>query len=373
MLLKIIYLCVGLISVGTGSAGIFLPVLPTIPLYLLAAFCFTKSSEPFSKWFTGTKLYKKHIEGYAKNQAMTLKSKLAILISVTVMLLMAYIFINVLAMRIMIAFLLLLKYLYFFIKIKTIRVDKPNYKQKIINRERVMKKIILLALGFILIFALTACGGDNSLSDNPPAFIADNTNNSELSDSGEAAETKTESHILIAYFTNPEPDGVDAVAGASRVVVNGEIFGNTQFIARIIQHETKGELFRIDTTHTYPSRGDGLMELADQELKNNIRPELTERIENIDKYEVVFLGFPNWWADMPAALYTFLEEYDLSGKTLIPFCPHGGSGFSGTLRTIANLQPNATVSDKSFTISRDSVANGENDVIAWLRDLGYAE
>jgi flavodoxin len=254
-----------------------------------------------------------------------------------------------------------------------------------------MKKLVAFMLSVILLLSLSACNGDSGQSDNPSATPSGssasepgNTNGSADGQSNQSNDPTSEpgntdgsadggSSILIAYFTNPEPDGVDAVARASRVVIDGEVVGNTQYIAQIIGQTTGGDLFQIDTVHTYPSRDGGLMELADEELKKNVRPELTASVENMDSSDIVFLGFPNWWADMPAALYTFLEAYDLSGKTIIPFCPHGGSGFSGTLKKIADLQPNAMMSDKSFSISRDRVANGESDVIAWLKDLGYVE
>jgi flavodoxin len=183
-----------------------------------------------------------------------------------------------------------------------------------------------------------------------------------------AAGPSENGKILIAYFTNPEPDGVDAVARASRVVVGGEVLGNTQFIARIIQDEAGGDLFEIKTVKPYPPRPE-LMELGMTEKRQNARPELSTRIENLEDYNVIFLGYPNWNADLPMAVYTFLEQYDFSGKTIIPFCPHGGSGFSGTIRSIASSQPNATVITNGFTVSRDGVPNSANDVRNWVRSL----
>lgn len=77
-----------------------------------------------------------------------------------------------------------------------------------------------------------------------------------------------------------------------------------------------------------------------------------------------------WWGDLPMPLYTFLEEYDLSGKTIIPFCPHGGSGFSRTESTIAQMQPGATVSENGLTISRNDVAQSREQVAQWAAGLG---
>ena len=111
---------------GLGTVGIYLPILPTTPFYILATFCFAKGSTRFHRWFTSTKLYKKHLESFVSNRSMTLRSKLMILIPVTVMLTLACVIINVPAMRIVIAILLIVKYWYFIFKIKTITPVKKN-------------------------------------------------------------------------------------------------------------------------------------------------------------------------------------------------------------------------------------------------------
>ena len=94
------------------------------------------------------------------------------------------------------------------------------------------------------------------------------------------------------------------------------------------------------------------------------------KIENPDSYDVIFLGYPNWNADLPMPLYTFLEEYNFSGKTIIPFTTHGGSGFSRTIQTISDLQPNATVVSDGLSISRNSVIGAEGEVVEWVNELG---
>lgn len=111
------------------------------------------------------------------------------------------------------------------------------------------------------------------------------------------------------------------------------------------------------------------LEFAYEELQEDARPELVTQIENLDSYDTIFLGFPNWNADLPMPLYTFLEEYDFSGKTIIPFTTHGGSGFSGTIRTIESLQPDAAVMEDGLSVSRNSVEGAQNDVIDWVSGL----
>lgn len=166
-----------------------------------------------------------------------------------------------------------------------------------------------------------------------------------------------------------ETDGVDTVAGASRIAIGGEVLGNNQYIAQIIQRETGGELFSIETVQDYPTTHEPLLEFAYNEKAGDARPDLATSIENPDDYDVIFLGFPNWNADLPMPLYTFLEEYDFSGKTILPFTTHGGSGFSRTIQTIAALQPNATVISDGLSISRNSVAGAEGEVVDWVGGL----
>lgn len=216
-----------------------------------------------------------------------------------------------------------------------------------------MKRLTAILLSALLVLSLAACG---------------NSNQNAVEDT--LAEMEAGSgNILIAYFSVMETDGVDTVAGASRVAVDGEVLGNNEYIARIIQRETGGNLFAIETVQDYPTTHEPLLEFAYDEKADNARPELVAQIENLDSYDVIFLGYPNWNADLPMPLYTFLEEYDFSGKTIIPFTTHGGSGFSRTIQTISELQTGATVLSDGFSISRNSVANAENDVVQWVRGL----
>lgn len=246
-----------------------------------------------------------------------------------------------------------------------------------------MKKTISMFLALILVCILSACGTEaneqdtsknsnntNNASTQPAEYSADTENNSTAQDDVES------SHILIAYFSVPEDvstDGVDAVAGASVVVKDGARMGNTEYVAKLIQKNIGGDLFRIETVDNYPLDHDDLVDLAADEQDEDKRPELLSKIDNIDQYDTVILGYPNWWADLPMPVYTFLESYDLSGKTVIPFVTHGGSGFSSTVRTISKLQSGAKVSDNTLSLSRNSVADCEAQVTEWVQSLGIAE
>ena len=116
-------------------------------------------------------------------------------------------------------------------------------------------------------------------------------------------------------------------------------------MAYVIQENTGENIFRILPETPYPTDHSNLVDLAQDEQRNNARPKIKDEIENFSDYETVFVGYPNWWGDMPMILYTFFDTYDFSGKAIIPFNTHGGSGFSGMISTIRNLEPNATVKD----------------------------
>lgn len=233
-----------------------------------------------------------------------------------------------------------------------------------------MKKITAILLFALLALSLAACA-DNSpqKEEEGPAetgSAAPAAENTRVRDTAASDGGK----ILIAYFSVMETDGVDTVAGASRVAVEGELLGNDQYIAQMIQEETGGDLFAIETVQEYPTTHDPLLESAYEEKAEDARPELASQIEDLDSYDVIFLGYPNWNADLPMPLYTFLEEYDFSGKTVIPFTTHGGSGFSGTIQSISELQPGATIVMDGLSISREDVADAKSDVEDWVDSLG---
>lgn len=241
-----------------------------------------------------------------------------------------------------------------------------------------MKKLTAVFFSLLLVLSLAACGnGNQNTAGDTPTAIETGTPPTEAGDSSaeniaenEAGNTESteagNSNILIAYFSVMETDGVDTVAGASRVAVDGEVLGNNEYIAQIIRGETGGDLFAIETVQEYPTTHDSLLDFAYNEKADNARPELATHIENPDSYDVIFLGFPNWNADLPMPLYTFLEEYDFGGKTIIPFTTHGGSGFFRTIQTISELQPDATVISDGLSISRNSVSGAESDVVDWV-------
>lgn len=144
------------------------------------------------------------------------------------------------------------------------------------------------------------------------------------------SDTKNKS--LIAYYSRKGQNYLDGS------IVNLPI-GNTEVAAKKIQELTGGDLFHIDTVAVYPHDYTETTEVAMTEKKTNARPDLTDVVDDMDAYDVIYLGYPNWWGTFPMAVFTFLESYDFSGKTIIPFCTHEGSGLGNSERDIKKACP----------------------------------
>lgn len=164
---------------------------------------------------------------------------------------------------------------------------------------------------------------------------------------------------LIAYFTR---EGYNYVSGN---IVNLTV-GNTEVAAKMLQKITEADLFRIEAVKTYPEDYTKCTEVAKKELQQNARPDLTSAVNDMDSYDVIFLGYPNWWGTFPMAVFTFLESYDLSRKTIIPFCTHEGSGMSSSESDIKKLCPGAKV-EKGLAIKGSSVKGAEKDIYKWAQ------
>ena len=238
-----------------------------------------------------------------------------------------------------------------------------------------LKRRFLIMLAVVMIISMFTGCGSASVKNNQTTKNDSTEKSSDIDSSSnavtEAVQNNTDNeNILIAYFSVPEnvdTDGIDANSGASIVVKNKDVLGNMQYMAMTIQEAIGGELFRIETTEEYPLEHETLVNQAKEEQNEDARPELATHIENVEQYNIIFLGYPNWWGDMPQPLYTFFEEYDFSGKTIIPFNSYGGSGFSNTIEEIKKLQPNATVKDDGLSISRNDVADSEQEITDWAK------
>ncbi len=227
-----------------------------------------------------------------------------------------------------------------------------------------MKKRNLLATLLIvtMLFAFVGCGNNNgNIADDGNTQTTENSTNTE---SSEAEETTT--------LTTQTTDD-DSVSGndSKTLVVYFSHSGNTRQIAENIQEKLDADIFEIKTVKEYSSDYNTVVDEAQEELNDNARPELSTTLDNIEQYETIIIGYPIWWGDMPMAVYTFLDTYDLSGKTIAPFCTHGGSGLSGTDDNIREEEKDATVLD-GMAISDSAIDSSDGDVEEWLQECGIS-
>lgn len=141
--------------------------------------------------------------------------------------------------------------------------------------------------------------------------------------------------------------------------------GNTKGIAEEIAAQTGADLFEITLVNPYSSDYNTVLDEAQRDQSEQARPELAVHVENMDEYDTVILGYPNWWASIPMPIASFLEEYDFSDKTILPFCSHGGGRFGQSLTAIAKLAPNATMGE-ALSVHYSGGASLAEDVTAWL-------
>lgn len=283
-----------------------------------------------------------------------------------------------------------------------------------------MKKLLSLFLALCFLFSLAACGQREVTANESPAIsdLEDHPSSSEKSDAPDVSEpdmtetaelptptdetaapdrpataipketpptvqpstqeptapAETEKKILIAYFTwadNTHVDDpssvdptIDAASSASIVAP-----GDTARLAGWIQQEVGGTLHSIVTEEPYSSDYDICLDRAIEEHDNNTHPALRSSVSNMADYDIVFLGFPNWWYSCPMAILTFIEENDLSGKTIVPFCAHGTGGLAASLRDIKTALPEDCTVLKEFDVYRADVRSSRPALLEWLRGL----
>lgn len=219
-----------------------------------------------------------------------------------------------------------------------------------------MKKLLCVLLAGVLVFSTAACGSSTQDSeaeaDNTEMAAEETTVSEDTSEQSvpEEAETEDGQNILIAYFSWS---------------------GNTEELAGMIQSETGGELFEIEPAEPYTEDYDALLDQAQQEQRENARPELAAQVENWDSYDVIFVGFPNWWSDVPMAVLSFLESYDCTGKVIVPFNTSGGGGFGNSLASIEESAAGAEILE-GFTVAGDNVSGAQADVSEWISSLELA-
>lgn len=214
-----------------------------------------------------------------------------------------------------------------------------------------MKKYLVYLMMVLSAFTFNACGNDDPIMEDPgteqPETPNDSTDNPD--DPANPDEPSGDSNILITYFTRTN---------------------NTGTVAQAIANLTGGTLYRIETVVPYPEDYTECTEVAREELENGIRPELSGTVENMEQYDTIFVGCPVWWGDAPMPIWSFLEseEYNFTGKTVIPFCTYASTGRDATLQRIVALTPDSEHLEGFGTSGRNI-----NGVEAWLREIGIIE
>ena len=256
-----------------------------------------------------------------------------------------------------------------------------------------MKKLLtpLMALALAMVFTACQAAPNSSVLSSPAPSESSQISSaveegaaasSQLEESSAApAESSAlenspeavESSVLIAYFSWAEnavlEEGVDAMTSPS---VSDP--GNVQQLAGWIQEETGGELFSIQITDPYPGERGACLGRPNGERGQNARPALVEpQVENLEQYDTVFLGYPNWWYGVPMALLTFLEENDLSGKDVYLFCSHGTGGLARSVEIITEAAPEANISDNIFDCYEEDAPASQGDIQAWVGELGFSQ
>ena len=256
-----------------------------------------------------------------------------------------------------------------------------------------MRRWMAVTLAALMVLSLAACAGsqqeEQSASteateqsqsasvqeEEEPASLEEPASTEQQSEepasSTEQPSNAQESGVLVAYFSwadNAVIDGeVDAVASPSVTAP-----GNVQQLAQWVSERTGGDLFSIQVTEPYSSDWDACLERANQERAEDARPELTASVEQLERYDTVFLGYPNWWYGVPMALLSFLEENDLSDKQVYLFCSHGTGGLASSVEQIDEALPDSTaLSENVFDVYEEDAASSQQDILAWLEELGY--
>lgn len=222
------------------------------------------------------------------------------------------------------------------------------------------KKVISVFMAaFLVVACLAGCGQAGETQEASDSVTP-----------SRQAESTSSTNILVAYFSWADnailADDVDAVASPSVVAP-----GNVQQLAGWVQQQTGGDLFSIRVTDPYPSDWDDCLARANQERGDNARPELVENVENLEKYDVVFLGYPNWWYVVPMALLSFFENNDLSGKQVYLFCSHGTGGLANSVDIITEALPDGDISDNIFDCYEEEAPSSQEAMESWLTELGY--
>ena len=251
-----------------------------------------------------------------------------------------------------------------------------------------IKKITSLVLAAALSISLAACGNsqttavtsgqdkqqaestqtsDSSEAKEPESAQAENKTEDQQTETAAENESSAGNSILILYFSADNTKDVDAVSSATPMA---DGMASVEWIANIIHDNVGGELIPIIPSEDYPLEYEALADYAKKERDNGGRPAFENLSIDPASYDVVFVGYPIWWYEMPMIMDTFFDTYDFSGTTIIPFNTHAGSRDGGTYSDIKEMEPNAAVLDGLAVLGEDVGKDGTKEaVISWLQGL----
>lgn len=209
--------------------------------------------------------------------------------------------------------------------------------------------IVAIIIGIAVLLSNANDENTNALLDNRESNTQEATTNTQQNTATSNNQTTSDKKILIAYFSET---------------------GNTDKFANIIHEQIGGDMLKIEPVTPYP-QGQELFDYTEKERDNDERPEIKGSI-NVADYDTIFVGYPIWWYTLPMIMYTFFDNYDFSGKTIIPFNTHEGSGNGGTYSTIKQFEPNATVLE-GLPIRGGDMSQDQTDTISnWLKNIGVS-
>lgn len=222
-----------------------------------------------------------------------------------------------------------------------------------------MKKIVTIFMAVAIALCFAACGNDaDKPSNQQPELAEENREEQDMGSEGtvhDDEDTENASNALVVYFSAT---------------------GNTKAVAETIASLQDADIYEIVPEQPYTEEDlnydDRSTRATAEQNDPEARPAISGSIEDMGKYDVIYVGYPIWWGDMPRILYTFFDTYDLAGKNIAPFCTSGGSGLSGTPETIGGLEDGAEVLE-GLHISDSSVDSAEDTVSEWLNRIGQVK
>ncbi|MCD8154786.1 MAG: flavodoxin [Clostridiales bacterium] len=229
-----------------------------------------------------------------------------------------------------------------------------------------MKRIVPFLLSLFMLLTSAGCGqNDNSVDENEIT--------SQEAAPQVTAEALPESESGTTISTDTEGAGnEDSSENRNMLIAYFSWSGNTGQVAQEIQRQTGADLFELVLTEPYPEDYEAVGDRWHEEQAADARPELAVEIENMEDYDIIFLGYPIWSGTLPSPNRSFLDQYDFSGKTIIPFCTHGGSRFGSSISVIEDLAGGATILD-GYETSGNSAGDCEEGVTEWLQKLGFIQ